>query len=181
MPMAAPRAAIVQLPDLVGWIEGQGINQAKIFADLGIWKLETSGSPDFSSFADYAKVFTIFKAPDIVDTWQDDRIFASQRMAGLNPMALNLVTADGSAGMGWTQLSPKLSAAINDRAIKPLLGPAATIPQAIQQNRLFVTDFAPLPAYGGGWRWGPRESLLQRAYGGLRVPLVSRSSQPWPW
>ena len=101
MPMAAARAAIVQLPELGGWIEGQGINQAKIFADLGIWKLETSGSPGFSSFADYAKVFTIFEAPDIVDTWQDDRIFASQRVAGLNPMTLNLVTADGSAGMGW--------------------------------------------------------------------------------
>ena len=159
MPMAAAQAAIAQLPELVGWIEGQGINQAKIFADLGIWKVETSGSPGFSSFADYAKVFTIFEAPDIVDTWQDDRIFASQRMAGLNPMTLNLVTADGSAGMGWAQLSPKLSAAINDQAIQPLLGPTATIQQAIQQNRLFVTDFAPLQAAvasetAPGWQKG---------------------------
>ncbi len=44
MPLAAGKAAVVQLPGLVDWVEGQGINQAKIFADIELWKFETSGS-----------------------------------------------------------------------------------------------------------------------------------------
>jgi arachidonate 15-lipoxygenase len=150
MPLAAAKAAVVQLPGLVDWVEGQGINQAKIFADIELWKFETSGDNGFSSFADYAKVFTTFDAPDIVGNWQDDRIFGSQRLAGLNPMALNLVTADASAGVGWARLSSKLSPSINDQAMKSLLGPDATVQQAIRQGRLYVTDFAPLQAAVAG-------------------------------
>src|SRR5262249_36782011 len=116
-------------------------------------------SNGFSTLADYAKVFTIFDSPDTVGTWQDDRIFGSQRLAGLNPMSLNLVSSDGSVGAGWAQLFPKLSASINDQAIEPLLGPKATIQQAIQQGRLYVTDFAPLQAAiasstAPGWQKG---------------------------
>jgi arachidonate 15-lipoxygenase len=159
MPLAAAKAAIVQLPGLVDWVEGQGINQAKIFADIELWKFETSGNAGFSSLADYAKVFTLFDAPDIVGNWQDDRIFASQRLAGLNPMALNLVTSDASSGIGWARLSAKLSPSINDQAVKPLLGPDATVRQAIQQGRLYVTDFAALQAAvasptAPGWQKG---------------------------
>jgi arachidonate 15-lipoxygenase len=150
MPMGAAKAAALQLAGLVDWVEGQGINQAKIFADVELWKLETYGSAGFSRLADYAKVFTIFETPNIVGTWQDDRIFASQRLAGLNPMAINLVTADAPAGVGWAQLSPKLSPSINDQAIESLLGPKATIQQAIQQARLYVTDFAVLQAAVAG-------------------------------
>jgi arachidonate 15-lipoxygenase len=161
MPMATPKAAAVQLVGLFDWVEGQAINQAKTFADVELWKLETSGSTGFSSLADYAKVFTIFDSPDIVGNWQDDRIFGSQRLAGLNPMALNLVTADASAGVGWAQLFPKLSPSINDQSIEPLLGPKATIQQAIQQGRLYVTDFAALQAVvasptAPGWQRGKR-------------------------
>ena len=78
MPMAASKAAIVQLPGLVDWVEGQGINQAKIFADVEAWKLETYGQDNFTSLDDYAKVFTFFQTPEIVSTWQDDKIFGSQ-------------------------------------------------------------------------------------------------------
>src|SRR5262249_44402649 len=144
MPMAASKAAVAQLPGLLDWVEGQGINQAKIFADIEAWKIETYGQDKFSSLADYAKVFTIFETPDIVGTWQDDKVFGSQRLGGLNPMTINLVTVSGEAGIAWSQLSPKLSPQINDEAIRPFLGPGATIEQAIEQNRLYVTDFAPL-------------------------------------
>ena len=141
MPMAAAKAALFQLPGLLDWIEGQGINQGKIFLDIEAWKLETYGQDKFSSLADYAKVFTLFDTPDIIQTWQEDKIFASQRLGGLNPMTITLVTTDGSVGVNWSDLSAKLSPQINDAAISPFL-PGTTLEQAVQQNRIYVTDFA---------------------------------------
>jgi arachidonate 15-lipoxygenase len=159
MPMAASKAAVAQLPGLVDWVEGQGINQAKIFANIEAWKVETYGQDNFASLADYARVFTFFETPEIVSTWQDDKVFGSQRLAGLNPMTINLVTADGASGVGWPQLLPKLSPRINDQAITPFLGNDATIAQAITQSRLFVTDFASLhdvvaSSTAPGWQKG---------------------------
>ena len=150
MPMADPRGAVVQGLGLLDWVEGQGINQAKIFLDIEAWKAETFGQDNFSSLADYAKVFTFFQTPDIVQTWQDDKVFGSQRLAGLNPMTISLVTLDGSKGVKWSDLSAKLSPQINDEAIKPFLGPDATMEQAVTQNRIFVTDFAPIGAATAG-------------------------------
>jgi hypothetical protein len=43
MPMAAAKAAAVQLPGLIDWIEERGVNQVKIFADIELWTLETYG------------------------------------------------------------------------------------------------------------------------------------------
>jgi arachidonate 15-lipoxygenase len=159
MPMAASKAAVAQLPGLLDWVEGQGINQAKIFADIEAWKIETYGQDNFSSLADYARVFTLFETPDIVSTWQDDKVFGSQRLGGLNPMTINLVTPDGSVGVGWPELSSKLSPQINDAAIRPFLGPGATIEQAIKQNRIYVSDFAALhdavaSSTAPGWQKG---------------------------
>ena len=144
MPMGASKAALFQIPGLLDWIEGQGLNQAKIFADIEAWKLETFGQDGFSSLADYAKVFTLFETPDIVETWQNDKVFGSQRLGGLNPMTISLVTADGAVGTGWPGLSAKLSPQINDEILAPFLGAGATFAQAISQNRIYVTDFAPL-------------------------------------
>ncbi|HEX6717826.1 MAG TPA: lipoxygenase family protein [Pyrinomonadaceae bacterium] len=159
MPMAATKAALAQVPGLLGWVEGQGTNQAKIFADLQLWQIETYGQDKFSSLADYAKVFTLFPIPEIVETWRDDKVFGSQRLGGLNPMTVTLVTADGAVGMKWSDLSGKLSPKINDQAIRPFLGPDATLQQAVNQNRIYVTDYAALGAVvandkAPGWQAG---------------------------
>ena len=150
MPMADPRGAVTQALGLLDWVEGQGKNQAKIFLDIEAWKAETFGQDNFATLADYAKVFTFFPTPDIVQTWQDDKVFGSQRLGGLNPMTISLVSLDGTKGVKWSELSAKLSSQINDEAIKPFLGPDATIEQAVSQNQLFVTDFAPLGAVKAG-------------------------------
>ena len=159
MPMATAKAAAVQAAELIGWIEGQGINQAKIFANQQIWNIETYGQDKFSSLADYTKVFTLFPTPELVQTWRDDKVFGSQRLGGLNPMTINLVTADGAVGMKWSDLSGKLSPKINDQAIRPFLGPDATLQRAVNQNRIYVTDYAALgaivaPDNAPGWQAG---------------------------
>ncbi len=161
MPMGASKAALVQVPGLLDWVEGQGENQLKILADLQLWRIATRGQDEFSTLADYAKVFLLFKTPDIVEKWQDDKVFGSQRLGGLNPMTVKLVTTDGQVGANWTNLSAKLSPRINDDAIKKFLGPNATIAEAINQKRLYVTDFASLAAVvasdtAPGWQKGQR-------------------------
>ncbi len=189
MPMAAAKAAAVQALGLLDWVEGQGINQAKIFLDLEIWKAETFGQENFTSLADYGKVFTFFPTPDIVQNWQDDKVFGSQRLGGLNPMAISLVTNDGPNGVNWTTLSAKLSPQINDEAIKHFLGPDATIQQAIAQNRIYVTDYAPLAAVTAGatapgWQAGsklmaPIALYLQTAdFSGLQPVAIQLGQDP---
>lgn len=143
MPMTGKVAAAVQAFDLADWLAKWIANQGKILADIELWKLETKDQP-LATFADYAKVFALFSIPDVVETWQDDKVFASQRLAGLNPLAINLVTTDGTAGIGWSQLVLRLSPQIDDQVFKSFPGLGLSIQQTIQQQRLYVTDFASL-------------------------------------
>lgn len=159
MPMAAPKGAVVQALGLLDWVEGQGINQAKIFLDIEAWQILTRGQDGFASLADYGKVFTFYPTPEIVQKWQDDKVFGSQRLAGLNPMTVSLVTADGSPGVNWSELRAKLSPQINDEAIKSFLGQNATLDQAVSEKRIYVTDYAALGAVvagdnAPGWQHG---------------------------
>lgn len=141
MPMAVKGAAALQAAEIIDWVEGWLANQARILADIEIWKAETSGQSGFSTLADYTRLFTIFDVPGVVETWQDDRIFGSQRLAGLNPMAINLVTADGAgAGISWGELEPKLSPKIRDGYEVQ----GKSVYEWFREGRLYVTDFASL-------------------------------------
>ena len=51
--------------------------------------VDTDKTQDFPNFESYAKVFVLYPIPDITGLWQDDKTFASQRLAGFNPMAIN--------------------------------------------------------------------------------------------
>lgn len=140
MPMAVQRAALVQAAEILDWVEGWLGVQVQIFADTKIWRLET-GNSDITKLADYQKIFTLFNVPDIVQNqaWQDDGVFASQRLAGLNPLAVSLVTDGAGEGVNWNSLSPKLSPTIlgaqyNGQALTDIL----------QDGRLYVTDYSSL-------------------------------------
>jgi arachidonate 15-lipoxygenase len=111
------------------------------------------------SLSSYAGVFTIFPIPDIVQQWEADRVFASQRLAGLNPMIIQRVTADGSPGANWAELRKKLSSTIGDAALEPFFSPPITLDQAVSEKRLFVADYKELGAVTGdqnapGWQKG---------------------------
>jgi arachidonate 15-lipoxygenase len=95
------------------------------------------------SLPDFAQVFEIFGVPDATGQWQDDRVFASQRLAGLNPMLIQRVTTDGSVGAAWPTLRGKLSAKVTDRTVSYFV-PGLTLDGAVAQGRLFVCDYAAL-------------------------------------
>jgi arachidonate 15-lipoxygenase len=144
MPMADEAAAAAQLLTLAEWAKGQAENQAKILLDLKIWEFLTHFEKTFNSLEDYAKVFTTFSVPEIVGAWRDDKIFSSQRLAGLNPMALNRVTIDGGVGLRWSELRTKLSPQIDDKVVQHFLGRDSTLAKAVQDNCLFACDFGAL-------------------------------------
>ncbi|HMH50305.1 MAG TPA: lipoxygenase family protein [Candidatus Acidoferrum sp.] len=105
----------------------------------------TSGSDQdtLGSIPDFAQVFEIFGVPDVTGRWQDDRVFASQRLAGLNPMLIQRVTTDGSVGVAWPTLRALLSSKITDATVSYFL-PGVTLDDAVKQGRLFVCDYAAL-------------------------------------
>ncbi len=141
MPMAVERAAALQAAEILDWVEGWLGVQAKIFADVEIWKFET-GNADFSKLDDYKNIFTLFTVPDIAQngTWKDDGVFGSQRLAGLNPLAVSFVTGNsGDEGVQWSVLSPKLSSIILDAQYN-----GQTLTDIMQEGRLYVTDYASL-------------------------------------
>jgi arachidonate 15-lipoxygenase len=111
------------------------------------------------SLVSYAAVYTIFPIPDIVQRWEVDRVFASQRLGGLNPMIIQRVTADGSPGANWTELRKKLSSKIRDAALDPFFCPPIALDKAVSDNQLFVVDYKELGAVTGdqnapGWQKG---------------------------
>lgn len=141
MPMAVERAALIQAAEILDWVEGWLTVQARIFADVEIWKFQ-SGNSDFSRLDDYQNIFTLFTVPDIAQTgaWQDDGVFGSQRLAGLNPLAVSFVTGDEAGeGVNWSELSPKLSQTILDAQYG-----GQTLTDIIGEGRLYVTDYASL-------------------------------------
>ena len=96
-----------------------------------------------SSLSDFNQVFELFGVPAVTGQWQDDRVFASQRLAGLNPMLVQRVTADGAVGVAWPSLRARLSPKVTDATVSHFL-PGLTLEQAVSQGRLFVCDYAAL-------------------------------------
>ena len=89
-----------------------------------------------TTLAQYAQgFFALFPIPDIIQTWQDDRVFGSQRLAGLNPLALSLVTEGGN----WNSLSQKLSPTIKNAEFN-----GQKLDHFLSAGRLYVTDYVAL-------------------------------------
>jgi len=105
---------------------------------------DVTDSQEFANLASYSKAFTLYETPNITGLWQDDKTFASQRLAGLNPMAIRRVTIHGKVGTSWDSLKPKLSPVITDVTVQYFLGPQSSFARAIEECRLFVCDYVAL-------------------------------------
>jgi arachidonate 15-lipoxygenase len=145
---AARIAAIFDSPryqQLASEIE-TGVQSLSPLRELADRIINTSptGVPDFTDVASYSQLFEIYPVPDITGLWQDDKTFASQRLAGLNPMALKRVTLSGDPGANWATLKGKLSPDITDEAVQFFLGADSSFESAIKENRLFVCDYEAL-------------------------------------
>ena len=147
MPMAKAAGPLSEIPGQPRWVAMQVENNAKISRDIRAWQDSTKKqSPPIANLADYARIFQEFPIPAVTGVWQDDGVFANQRLAGLNPMILERVTADGAVGQGWAQLRAKLAPSIDDAALSAALGETTTFDAAIAAGRLYVADYRFLSA-----------------------------------
>jgi arachidonate 15-lipoxygenase len=95
----------------------------------------------FLKLEDYAAVFRVLPLPDVAKTFRNDSTFAQQRLSGPNPMELTNVLA-----LNYS-LTQKLG--ITNEIFQTVLRNAyrrgyirETLQSAIQNGRLFVTDYA---------------------------------------
>jgi arachidonate 15-lipoxygenase len=138
MPLVAGRVAYLEIPANIQWINGFLWNNAANNANDAANARLTGQSP--WTLESYAEVFATVKTPPIVESWKDDSTFCVQRLAGLNPLSLARVTADGSAGAAWPSLQRR--APFGDEILSRWLGGDATFARAIAENRLYVADYA---------------------------------------
>ncbi|MFY0576400.1 lipoxygenase family protein [Cystobacter fuscus] len=123
----------------------------------------------FKSFEDYAELLKVFPPPECLPHWKDDRYFARQRVAGLNPVALRKLK----------EVPAKL--AVDDARLTGVLPEGETLAGLAAAGRLFVCDYAILedlslqapkyvvPAIG---------LFFSNAQGELRVAAIQLGQKP---
>lgn len=116
---------------------------------------------DPTSLESYGALYQELPAPPVVASWDDDRVFAWQRIAGANPMLLARVgTVDGDVAV-----------AAAERGDTTLLAAAG-------EERLFACDYAILAAAKGGVTFGRQKylpapyALFQAVDGTLRPAAI---------
>ena len=138
MPLVAGRAAYLEIPANIPWINGFLWNNAANTANEDANARLTGQSP--WTLESYAEVFATVKAPPVIESWKDDATFCVQRLAGLNPLTLARVSAGGSNGAAWSDLQRR--APFGAEVLSRRLGGDATFARAIAENRLYVADYA---------------------------------------
>jgi len=74
--------------------------------------------------------------------WALDKMFVEQRLAGLNPMALQKVTPTGDVGIGFGKLMASLNKTFNwNKAITDAVGRYETLETAMAKGLLFAVDY----------------------------------------
>lgn len=150
MPLATAAGPLKEALGQPRWVALQVENNTRIEQDIKAWQDNTKKqSPPIANLADYARIFQQFPIPANAGTWQDDGVFANQRLAGLNPMVLERVTADGAVGLGWETLRARLSPAIDEAALGAALGQPSTWEAAIAAGQLYVADYRALASVTG--------------------------------
>ena len=89
------------------------------------------------SFKPYRNLFQIIYLPCISDHFQEDREFAAQRVAGPNPLVIELVRKELPANFPVT--NEQYRAAISQH--QTVMDEQDTLEQAIQDQRLYLADY----------------------------------------
>lgn len=141
----APLAMSAEVPPGEGPSPGYLFGRAKAAADLPLnlaaAKARTLLDP-FDALEDYDDIFVTLPTPAVAQTWRTDRMFAEQRVAGVNPIGIRRVVAvpDG------------LDRDAVDRSLKRLLAHAAANARLYAVDHREVLDGIP----DGTWDRGPK-------------------------
>ncbi|XP_058963489.2 polyunsaturated fatty acid 5-lipoxygenase-like [Pocillopora verrucosa] len=90
-----------------------------------------------------------FKDVSDLSLWRDDDVFTDQRLAGMNPMAIQRVSLDSGrrGGVSWRTLLRKLNPTFDwQGAIQDVLGKSISMYWAIRRGYIYVVHY---PLYDG--------------------------------
>ncbi len=137
MPWAGKIGAALASPPI--WLIGQSSTQTRADRNHTEAARAIGAQTRFASFDEFEKLFQEYPVPAVAATWQDDRTYCDQLLAGFDPITIARVTS-GEPGIGvdWDALQAKLSdrgAAAVDEAFD---GGAAA---GIAEGRLYVADY----------------------------------------
>jgi arachidonate 15-lipoxygenase len=113
--------------------------------DMAEATADAVGGPERpQSLEDYAALFRTIEAPAVIETFQDDRVFARQRVAGANPLVIRQVA-------GLDDRFP-----VTDAQFRSVL-PGDSLAAAGQEGRLYLADYRALAtAQEGHFRGVPK-------------------------
>jgi arachidonate 15-lipoxygenase len=176
LPVATLAAAMADSTEHLSWFAGWMGHAIVSTENTKDWEKKYPGTDQFTVFADYEKMFVRYPVPKLVDNdiWQGDGFFASERLAGVNPIEVNLVSQNNGVGIGWDKLQPKLSPTILKAQFD-----GQTIVDLLQQDKLYVTDFERLQGAipVGNYQLAPLALYVKRdGFPGL-LPLAVQLTQ----
>jgi arachidonate 15-lipoxygenase len=117
------------------------------------------------SLEDYRKLFAYIPLPDIANTFESDRVFASMRVAGPNPaMLVRLTTPDGRFPVTAAQY-------------QSVMGAADTLEQAMAEGRVYIADYAVMTGALNG-TYGTNPETQKYAYAPLAMFAVPPQAAP---
>ena len=93
-------------------------------------KEEDSKQP--SSLEEYKNLFVTIELPAIANNFQEDETFAYMRVAGPNPVIIERMT------------EPNAKFPVTDEQYKQVMGADDSLEVALQEGRVYITDYAPL-------------------------------------
>lgn len=94
----------------------------------------------FSSLEEFASIFHVLPAPDLVHTWKQDGEFAFQRVGGPNPVVIERAV-DVPPGFEGKEVRSRLA---------QILGPRTTLADLVKDDALYIASYELLDGIPGG-------------------------------
>ena len=126
-------------------------------------KYVATNTPD--DLAGYAALYPGLAAPSVSEKWQDDRTFAWQRIAGVNPTTIARVL----------EMRPDIR--IGEAEYARAIGGTGSLAAALAEGRVFACDYTFLEGAATGTtfgrkKWLPAPYAMFVAVGGVLLPLA---------
>ncbi|MCY7334955.1 MAG: lipoxygenase [Chamaesiphon sp.] len=143
-----------------------GIEFLKSFAQNLLAGLkEQAPTGKSTSLDDYRKLFAYIPLPDIANTFESDRVFASMRVAGPNPaMLARLTTAERRFPVTAAQY-------------QAVMGASDDLEQAMREGRVYIADYAVMTGALNG-TYGTNPETQKYTYAPLAMFAVPQQAAP---
>ena len=119
----------------------------KVTANMAVVDATSLFEP-FDSLAGYERLFPLLPKPASIATWRDDGAFAEQRLSGVNPMVIRLMTSEDIGTF-----------AFKDDYLRAAYARDARTVDLIEKGQLYVADYGPLAGLPPGTSTNGRKYL----------------------